>query len=341
MKGASFVRLQAELADIGMSTAAPDRRAGEILQALGRALSFDAGWLAVRDPERRRHVALATTGAAEPLARYFRTPGADAEVEQLGVDRALGPVLASELPIPLAETCAWGDYLLPAGFGGGVAGALFASTGRHVGYVSLLAEDPARPGPADRQVLAAVTTLIADDLDRAQEIAVTARIVGAAAAGVVLTRGGDALPLPGLPDHRLLLADSPVVAAAVAELSAGARCTGFLAPAAGPDEPLVRVAALDCALPHLDHLSAAVLLSAPGDLRGLTPLDLALAGQLVAGTTEVAALAAALRADIDSTAAGLERVQVALDAPDLTSAATRALRTGLRIPPSLWWPVHR
>jgi hypothetical protein len=245
-------------------------------------------------------------------------------------------VLASELPVPLPEICAWGEYLLPAGFRGGVAGALFASTGRHVGFLSLLAEDPARPGPADRQILAAVTRVIADDLDRGREITATAKIVGAAEAGVVVTRGGDVLPLPGLPDDRLLAPDSPILAAAEHELSTGGPYTAFLAPAAGPDgERLARVTALDCALPELDHLSAAVLLSSPGDLRGLTLLDLRALGHLVAGTTEVPALAAALQVDPGTTTEALRRAQVALDAPGLTAAATRALRTGLRIPPAL------
>jgi hypothetical protein len=105
---------------------------------------------------------------------------------------------------------------------------------------------------------------------------------------------------------------------------------------AGPDgERLVRVTALDCAVPDLDHLSAAVLLSSPGDLRGLTPLDLRALGHLVAGTTQVPALAAALHLDPRTTTEALPRSQVALDAPGVTAAATRALRAGLRIPPAL------
>jgi hypothetical protein len=337
----ALVRLQEELADVGTMTAGLDQRAEEVLAVLGRILPFDSGWLAVRDPERRRHVPLATTGAAEPLRRYFRSPGADAELEHLGLNDVQPPVLASELPVPLPEICAWGEYLLPAGFRGGMAGALFSSTGRHVGFLSLLAEDPAIPSPADRQLLAAVTRVIADDLDRTQEIATIARIVGTAEAGVVLTRGGDALPLPGLPDDRLLAPDSPVLAAAAHELSAGGPYTAFLAAAACPDgERLVRVTALDCALPDLDHLAAAVLLSSPGDLRGLTTLDIRVLGHLVAGTTEVHALAAAVHLDQGSTSQVLRRAQVALDAPDRTALATRALRTGLRIPPTLSRPAR-
>jgi hypothetical protein len=181
--------------------------------------------------------------------------------------------------------------------------------------------------------------VIADGLDRTQEIATIATIVGTADAGVVLTRGGDVLPLPGLPDDRLLAPGSPILTAATHELSAGGPYTAFLAPAAGTDgERLARVTALDCALPDLDHLSAAVLLSSPENLRGLTPLDLRVLGQLVAGTTQVPALAAALHIDPRTTTEALLRVQVALDAPGLTAAATRALRTGLRIPPALSRP---
>jgi hypothetical protein len=337
----ALMRLQEELADVSAMAEGLNQRAEQVLEALGRILPFDAGWLAVRDPERRRHVPLATTGEAEPLRRYFESPGADAELEDLGLNRAARPVLARELPVPLPEICAWGEHLLPAGFRGGVAGALFASTGRHVGFVCLLVDDPARLNRADRQILGAVTRVIADDLDRTQEIATIATIIGAAEAGVVLTHGGDTLPLPGLPDDRLLVPDSPILATAAHELSVGGSYAAFLAPAAAPEgERLVRITALDCALPDLDHLSVAVLLSAPGDLRGLTPLDLRVLGQLVAGTTQVPALAAALQVDLATTGEALRRVQVALDAPGLPAAATRALRTGLRIPPGLCRPTR-
>jgi hypothetical protein len=337
----ALARLREELTDVGWMAEDLNQRAEEVLAVLGRIVPFDAGWLAVRDPERRRHVPLATTGPAEPLRRYFQSPEADTELGHLGLNSAQRPVLARELPVPLPEVCAWGEYLLPAGFRGGVAGALFASTGRHVGFVSLLTENPAGPSPADRRILAAVTRVIADVLDRTQEIATIARIVGTAEAGVVLTRGGEVHPLPGLPDDRLLAPGSPILAAATQELSAGGPYTAFLAPRTGPDgERLVRVTALDCALPDLDHLSAAVLLSSQGDMRGLTPLHLRVLGHLVAGTTQVPALAAALHLDTGTITEALRRAQVALDAhaPDLTAAATGALRTGLRIPPALGRP---
>ena len=80
----ALVRLQEESADVATTVDGLNDRAQEVLEALGRILPFDAGWLAVRDPERRRHVPLAATGAADPLRRYFQSPGADAEVEASG-----------------------------------------------------------------------------------------------------------------------------------------------------------------------------------------------------------------------------------------------------------------
>jgi hypothetical protein len=208
-------------------------RAEAMLEELGRTVVFDTGWLAVRDPEQHRHVPVATSGAAQPLHEYFRRPEADAEVELLGLNRRRPPMLASEIPISLTEVCAWADYLLPAGFRQGIAAGLFTTGGRHVGFLSLLSADPTRPNRADRQVVAAITTAIADVLDRTQDIARTARLVRGARAGTVLTRAGDVLPLPGLPGDRLLDPGSPALAIAARELASGGACTSFLTPTRG------------------------------------------------------------------------------------------------------------
>ncbi|MGY1805606.1 GAF domain-containing protein [Blastococcus sp. SYSU D00922] len=323
-----------DLADVTSSSATVHDRAAEILERLERVLPFDAGWLATRDPERHRHVPLATTGTVEPLRDYFGRPEADEELEQLGLNRHRGPILASELPIPLPEVRAWADHLLPAGFRQGLAAPLFTSAGRHVGFLSLLSTDPSRPAEADRRALAAVTTAIADDLDRTRDVAETARIVEDADAGVVLTRGGDVLPLPGLPRDPLLAPGSPILGTAREELAESGAFTSFLAPAPGTDgERLVRVTALDVARPELDHVCGAVLLSPPGELHGLTVLDLRVLGLLIDGVTDVPALARSLQVSAEAVAGSLGRILVGLRASNLTAAMVRALRDGVRIPP--------
>jgi hypothetical protein len=87
----------------------------------------------------------------------------------------------------------------------------------------------------------------------------------------------------------------------------------------------------------LDHLRAAVLLSPPGDLHGLTPRDLRALGQPAGGAATTPAIATALDVD-ERTVADAIRV-TALDAPNLTAATVLALRIGLRIPPRLATPT--
>jgi hypothetical protein len=241
--------------------------------------------------------------------------------------------------VPLGELHAWADHLLPAGFRGGLAAGLFTPGGRHVGFLSLLSEDPTRPGPADREAVAAVTRIVADGLDRAREIAAAAQLVEAAGAGVVLTRGGDTLPLPGLPGDRLLTPGSQVVTTAAQELVDSDTYVTFLAPVTD-DGGLVRITALDCTRGCLDHLRAAVLVSAPGELHGLTPLDLEVLGQLAGGATQVPAIAAALGVERRAVADSLRSAPAALGAPDLPAATVRAFRLGLRIPPQLAGPFR-
>ena len=328
--------LRREFAGIAASNATVPERAAEVLHHLGRIMAFDAGWVAVRDPERHRHLPLASTGAAAPLYDYFARPEADEELERLGLNGRRPPMLASEIPSPLSEVRAWADHLLPAGFRQGMAAPLFTADGRHIGSLGLLSADPSRPSPADRSIIAAITTVIADDLDRTQDIAETARIIEKASAGVVLTRGGDVLPLPGLPDDRLLVRGSPILAVAADELAASGAYTTFLTPAPGTDgEQLIRVTALDFASQDLDHLSAAVLLCPPGDLHGLTVLDLRVLGLLVEGVTDIPALGLALHVDTAAVADTLGRSLAALRTSDLTAATVRALRSGMRIPPGV------
>ena len=67
-----LARLRLQLAEIALSPENLQERAGVVLDTLGRVLPFDAAWLAVRDPEQRRHTPLATIGPADPLRRRHR-----------------------------------------------------------------------------------------------------------------------------------------------------------------------------------------------------------------------------------------------------------------------------
>jgi hypothetical protein len=133
-----------------------------------------------------------------------------------------------------------------------------------------------------------------------------------------------------------LASGSPILTVAADELANSGAHTTFLAPAAGTGaEELIRVTALDFARPDLDHLSAAVLVCPPGDLHGLTHLDLRVLGLLVEGVIDIKALGQALHVRTEAVADSLGRSLAALRTSDLTAAAVRALRGGMRIPPGV------
>src|SRR3954466_1808520 len=160
------ISLKAEMAHIAAAAGSGGARADALLRCLDGVIPYAAAWIAVRDPETRRHRRVGSAGDVDPLARYFALPGADEEVELLGLNRLQPPVPASALPVPLSETRAWGEYLLPAGLTDGVAMALFTDDGRHLGFVSLLTGDPRHRTASYTGLLAGLRPIIAHALDR-------------------------------------------------------------------------------------------------------------------------------------------------------------------------------
>jgi hypothetical protein len=326
-------QVMVEAAGIAATPGAIEERARALVEVLQRVIPAEAVWLALRDPERGTHAPLATLGAAAPLRAYFQTRLAEAEVELLGLNRRRPPMLARDLPVQPGELRAWADHLSPAGFRGGLAAGLFTADGRHLGFLSLLTDDPRRPADADRDLIGVLTPLIAHAVDRMRTAAAAASIVEDAVAGAVLTHGGEALALPGLPPHRLLVSGSPVVRVAVARLRAGCRHATFLCPDASSPAGagLVRVTVLGCARPHLDHLLAAVTLSPPGHLRGLTRRQLQLLGLLIEGWSDPR-IAAVLDTTENDIADRFGPILAAFHAPDRVTVAVRADREGLYLP---------
>jgi hypothetical protein len=167
-------------------------------------------------------------------------------------------------------------------------------------------------------------------MERMRTVTAVASIVEDAVAGAVLTHGGEALGLPGLPPHLLLVTGSPVLRVAAARLRAGCSHATFLCPASSSaaGAALVRVTVLGCAMTHLDHLLAAVTVSPPGALRGLVHHQLQLLGLLIEGWS-YPRIAAALDTTENDIADRFGPILAAFNAPDRTTAAVRADREGL------------
>src|SRR4051812_41523535 len=98
-----LMRLRQQLARISLTPDTLQERAAAALAVPGPLLPHDPARLAPRAPGLHRHPPLPTAGPTDALRRYFQTPEADAEVEQLGLNRRRPPMLASEIPVPLHE----------------------------------------------------------------------------------------------------------------------------------------------------------------------------------------------------------------------------------------------
>jgi hypothetical protein len=312
-------------------------RAQQILDVLGRVMPYDAASISVRDPERKARHALAATGDVVALHAYCESPEGDAELDLIGLNRPTPPLRHTDLPMPAAETICWTQYLWPAGFGGSVGVGLFTPDGRHVGHLTVLTEDASRPTPADRELIGAVSRVMAHAVDRMRTIRAAARLVRGAEAGVLLTRAGSVLPLPGMAFDPVLAAGSPVLAEAAARLDAGDAHAAFLHPAPGAalTGALLRVSVLDCRGENLDHLRAVVLVSPDPELRGLTYRELEILGFVVAGRTDEH-ISSAMETTPLVVADCIHRSMQLLAAPSRTGLAVRALREGLFLPERAW-----
>jgi hypothetical protein len=326
----SQAALRAEMAQIAAAAGGVGQRADALLGSLRGVVPYAAAWLAVRDPETRRHRRVASDGDIGALARYFALPEADDEVEQLGLNRFQPPVPATALPVPLAETRAWGEFLLPAGFTDGVATALFTDDGRHLGFLALLTGDAEHRTASYVDLLGSLRPIVAHALDRLPSFAAAAQLTGDALGGIAITRAGRGLSIPGLPTHPLLTEGSVA-------LSVARRCTrspgtvsAFLSPWAGS---LLRVSVLDCRDETVDHLCSLVLVRPAGDASHLGPSELRLLGALVEGWDDERIRAALGLPDPSGQAEELARRLVL---PSTAALVQHAAREGLHLPPPLW-----
>lgn len=174
---------------------------------------------------------------------------------------------------------------------------------------------------------------IGHTIDPMRSVAAVATLVRDASAGAVLNVDGGVDALPGLAGHELLAAGSPVLSVARAEVADGHVHRSFLWPLGAPlgSEGHVRATVLTRPGDAPAWVSGLVLLSPPGDLRGLTPRELEVLGLLIDGRSN-GQISRALAVAERTVAAHVEHILAKLDAATRTVAAVRADRTGLYVP---------
>lgn len=325
-----------EMTEVAASADPLPRRAEQLLAVLRRVVPFEGAWLALVDLHHPVYTTLASADLTGSIVAFLESPAHIRDVEVTGSHRATAPINPSDLPYPVEDLPTWADQLLPAGYRDSTAVCLFAPDRRPVGYLALLTGSGQSPLPQARPVLARAAAALAYAIDPLRSLAAAAGLVRGARGGVVLHADGGIAPLPGLDEHALLAAGSPALIAAREQLAAGWHYMSFLWPLGDRRAPhgylRITVMAPPADLPL--HLTGLVLVSAPGDLRGLTPRELEVLGLLVEGASN-AAIARALVVAPRTVAAHLEHILVKLAAPSRTLAAVRAEQAGLFVPLSL------
>ena len=321
-----------ELLEIASSPAPLPEQARDSLQWLASWVPFDAAWLALADSRSQVYTTVGSTGLDGSVLDYLGRPAMAQEIELTGLHRNRPPVSVAELPVAVDELPAWAECLTPAGFREGLAIALFDPAGLHVGFLGLLCSSSRPPSAVMRSRLACVAPWMARGLSPMRSLLGTARIVRGATAGAVLLADGSTRPLPGLEDHALLAADSPVVDLARTSLCEGQVYQSFMWPGDGESPPRghVRISVLAAGDPPGSVLGA-VLLTPDAQCRSLTPRELQVLGLLVGGCSNQQ-IATRLAVTLRTVAAHVEHVLTKLDAPSRTLAAIRAEREGWYIP---------
>jgi DNA-binding CsgD family transcriptional regulator len=325
----------AEVAALADLPASLEERAEAILDPLRRVIPFQAVRIALLDPELRQHDLLSCHGYNDRIRAYMTTREDYDEIESLGL-HGTTPLRVQDFPVPAEEIRSWMELFRPAGFREGLGVGLVTRDGRRVGLLGLNTDSPAYPSPAACNLVQLLAPTIAYAVDPLRSLAVLARIVRGMTAATVLTMSGGTLPLPGLPTHPLLAANSAVLPAAVAHLGGTPDYATFLAPYDRPPAEAghVRITLFGCDGRPPRHLRAVVAVSAPGDLCGLTGTELEILGALVEGATS-ASIAVARGIPVEIIEGQLERVRIKLAVPDRITASLRAVREGLYVPTEL------
>lgn len=322
--------LVAEVAAVAAMPGSPSARAEALLAPLAKLVTYDAAQITLLDPERRRQSALVRRGFPERIRQYMDGPTFVQDLELIGLHGARRPMRAKDMPVP--DVPLWVHYLQPAGFGEGLGVPLVTDGGRYLGQLALLTETATPVSDDTCDALGQLAPLIALAVDPLRAVGALASLVNGAVAGVVLTRAGQTMPLPGLPDHRLLGSGGPVLDEAASCLDAGQTYGTFLA----PDHPhgYLRARVLACPALPPGYLRAVVLLCPPGNLYTLSHQELRILGMLI-GAWPPARIAADLCLTGKTLHMTLDDIGTKLDASSREVAVMRAAGQGLYLPPSM------
>jgi DNA-binding CsgD family transcriptional regulator len=331
---ADVLDLAVEINRVTVGTSDSTRQLAELWAPLRTVVPFEAAWIGVFDTSRHGYQTLTAVGHDAANRAYLESGGFNEQVEAFGLFRRNRPLCLRDVPVPPSETPSWAEHWWPAGYREGIGVPLVARDGRHLGIMTMYTDSPAHPSDAARDVIGTIAPMISAAIDPMNTIAGLAALVGDARAGGVVDRRGTVSRLPGMPLHPLLDQNSRIVPTALAKLTHCRTQTAFLCPDPRGGDDYVRVTAIACPPQIPNYFVALIMISPPGDLRGLTRRELEVLGFIIDGQANQY-VAHALFITERTVAAHMEHIRAKLDAPTRTVAAVRSLHLALYVPHQL------
>lgn len=334
-RSSSDLQIVLDITRIASEETSLEQRAQALVEPLRRVVPFRALWISLLDPESRKQPPLVSTGYPDELVRYAGGPDGVAEIEKLGLHRTPGAVRIADLPTPLRNLPSWADYLAPAGFRNGLIAGLFSRDGRYLGVLGLHTDSATHPTSAARDLISQLTPTIAHAVDPMRVLTSAVGVVHGVTAGVVVTRAGKVVALPGVPGHPMLSEHAPVLVVAARLLAARSVHATFLCPTSTRDSTAyVRITVIGSTGRLPNHLAGAVVMSARTEATETADLvrpEAELLGMLVEDRP-LSRIADALSIDGRTLAGHLTTLEHKLGAPSREAAVLRAFRRGLYVP---------
>jgi DNA-binding CsgD family transcriptional regulator len=303
---------------------------------LRELLPFSDAWLGVLDGGGRRFLTAAAVGPDVVARQYIESPRYHSDMEAGGILRSRQPIrLRGAGPSAFA---AHEGLWPPAERRDGLGIPLIAGDGRPIGLLILLTDATGRLTDTDCRLICALAPMIAAAVDPMTSIAGLAGLVVDAHAAAAVGPDGTVHPLPGSPEHPLLMTGCRTLAVASDHLRAHSSPASFLHPYAAHEvDGYLRITAIACPPLPSSPFDELVIVSPPGDLHGLTRRELEVLGLVIDGSTN-RQIASTLFITQRTVAAHLEHIRTKLDAPTRTAAAVVSLNQALYVPPELAGP---
>jgi DNA-binding CsgD family transcriptional regulator len=328
--GATALKDIARVARAATEPLAPPDRAAAVLEALRSVVPFDHAEISAIDPFDGSRRVLANEGYAEEMLNHFHGEQFEEEIRSLDMHETGYPVRMCDVRGDALAVRTIAEMLRPAGYNGGLTMCLRTASGRETGLLNLSTSDARHPSDAERDVVSALCSTLANVADATQSARFLVSLLEPGAFAVALSRDGAVTPLPGVATHPLLDADARLPRLAHAIIGRdGGRSTRFLWPAA--DRRWYRVGITPCPSDGPGGRDAIVTVQADTIAIELTRRELEVLTMLTSGWSN-AEIGSRLWISPRTVGTYVEGVLAKLDVPTRAAAAARAVAEGLIVP---------